>query len=186
LRKLNVYKGIAEVVLGTGESILFWKDLWNGHLLQNQYPHLFSYVVNEDITLYSVLHQKELHDIFHLPLSEEAYSKYCDLEILLQVTQLNENGDQWTYIWGSKTYSSNKAYKHLMGSAPIHPAFKWLWSSSCQQKHKVFFWLLLKNILNTRGMLQRKNMHLDSYDCELYASSNLKRNYNIYSSDVHL
>jgi hypothetical protein len=31
----------------------------------------------------------------------------------------------------------------------------------------VFFWLLLKNRLNTRRMLQRKNMALDSYDCEL-------------------
>jgi hypothetical protein len=68
LRKLNVYKGIAQAVAGTGESILFWKDIWNGYLLQNQFPHLFSYVVNEDITLFSVLHQEELYDIFHLPL----------------------------------------------------------------------------------------------------------------------
>jgi hypothetical protein len=34
-------------------------------------------------------------------------------------------------------------------------------------KHKVFFWLFLKDRLNTRGLLQRKNMELDSYTCDL-------------------
>jgi hypothetical protein len=45
--------------------------------------------------------------------------------------------------------------------------YKWLWASSCQLKHKVFFCLLLKNRLNTRNLLRRKNMALDSFDCEL-------------------
>jgi hypothetical protein len=30
-----------------------------------------------------------------------------------------------------------------------------------------FFWLHLKNRLNTRNLLRRKNMPLESYDCEL-------------------
>lgn len=34
-------------------------------------------------------------------------------------------------------------------------------------KHKVFFWLLLKDRLSTRDLLQRKNMDLDCYSCEL-------------------
>jgi hypothetical protein len=29
------------------------------------------------------------------------------------------------------------------------------------------FWLLLQDRLNTRGLLRRKNMYLDSYVCEL-------------------
>jgi hypothetical protein len=69
---------------GSRETIMFWKDLWNGHLLQNQFPHLFSFSINKDITLHSVLNQETLQDIFQLPLSEEAYSEFCDLEILLQ------------------------------------------------------------------------------------------------------
>jgi hypothetical protein len=71
------------------------------------------------------------------------------------------------YIWGSNQYIASKAYKYLIGSQPIYPAFKWLCHSSCQQKHKVFYWFLLKNILNTRGLLRRKNMYLELYDCEL-------------------
>jgi hypothetical protein len=36
-----------------------------------------------------------------------------------------------------------------------------------QMKHKVFFWLLLKDRLNTRDLLQRKGMDLESYTCDL-------------------
>jgi hypothetical protein len=55
----------------------------------------------------------------------------------------------------------------MMGTEGVHPAFTWLWHSICQQKHKVFFWLLLQDKLNTRGLLRRKHMHLDSYTFEL-------------------
>ncbi|GJN37763.1 hypothetical protein PR202_gb26749 [Eleusine coracana subsp. coracana] len=54
-----------------------------------------------------------------------------------------------------------------MGSESIHPALRWLWKSSCQQKHKVFFWLLIRNRLNTKGLLRRKNIELQSYNYEL-------------------
>jgi hypothetical protein len=60
-----------------------------------------------------------------------------------------------------------KAYKHLIGSSQVHPAFGWIWSFSCQMKHKVFYWLLLQNRLNTRSMLRKRHMVLDSYACEL-------------------
>jgi hypothetical protein len=100
LRKLNAYKGISQVMAGSGETILFWKDLWNGQLLQNQFPHLFSFSTNKGITLQSVLNQETLQDIFQLLLSKEAFSEFCDLENLLMTVQLNENGDQWSYIWG--------------------------------------------------------------------------------------
>jgi hypothetical protein len=48
----------------------------------------------------------------------------------------------------------------------VHPTFKWIWRSCCQMKQKVFFWLL-QNMLNTRGMLPRSDMVLDSYTCDL-------------------
>jgi hypothetical protein len=34
-------------------------------------------------------------------------------------------------------------------------------------KHKIFFWLLLKDRISTRDILQRKNMVLDSYTCDM-------------------
>lgn len=61
-------------------------------------------------------------------------------------------------------FSSSKAYKLLKGHEEIHVAFKWLWANPCQPKHKVFFWLLLKDRLSTRNILKRRNMHLESYN----------------------
>ena len=34
-------------------------------------------------------------------------------------------------------------------------------------KHKVFFWLLIRDRLNTRDILRRRNMELDSYTCDM-------------------
>jgi hypothetical protein len=46
---------------------------------------------------------------------------------------------QWKYIWGSGQYIAAKAYKTIIGSQPVHPAYKWIWQLACQQKHKVFY-----------------------------------------------
>jgi hypothetical protein len=98
-----------------------------------------------------------------------------------------EGNDQWKFSWGGSTYSTSKAYKILKGGRSAHPVyhniwrskcqmkhkvFFWLllrdniWRSKCQMKHKVFFWLLLRDRLSTRDLLRRKYMELDSYTCD--------------------
>ena len=62
-------------------------------------------------------------------------------------------------------FSSSKAYRQLTGHRIIHNSFQWLWKTSCQNKHKVFFWLLLKDRLSTRELLKRRNMELPNYSC---------------------
>ena len=59
----------------------------------------------------------------------------------------------------------------LIGHAQVHHSFRWLWNSCCQNKHKVFFWLLLKDRLSTRNFLKRKSMSLPSYSCALCTSN---------------
>lgn len=54
-----------------------------------------------------------------------------------------------------------------MGHQQIHNVYKWLWDCLYQPKHKVFFWLLIKDRLSTRNILRRRNMHLESYNCVL-------------------
>jgi hypothetical protein len=63
--------------------------------------------------------------------------------------------------------SVKKAYNYLIGHRQILAVYKWLWDCFCQPKHKVFFWLLLKDHLSTRNILRRKHMHLESYSCVL-------------------
>lgn len=105
--------------------------------------------------------------MFHLPLSNEAYSQFQQLQIQIQNLQIDSDPDHWHYIWGSNVFSSSKAYKSLSGSTQAHPIFKWLWKSACQNKRKVFFWLLLKDRLSTRELLRRKSMILQDYNCAL-------------------
>jgi hypothetical protein len=80
---------------------------------------------------------------------------------------LDDSNDVWTYIGGATRFKSSTAYKKLIGHQEIDPAFRWLWRSFCQPKHKVFCWLLLKDRLSTRNILRRKHMALDSYNCEI-------------------
>jgi hypothetical protein len=139
LKLLTQYKGLAEASAECGETILFWSDLWNGRILSLTYPHLHSFAKNGNISVKDFVQEEERHLLFNLPLSEKAFDQFCDLEISLQAIELNENKDRWKYIWGNENFSSAKAYKQLIGSQNVHPAFHWLWRSSCQQNHKVFF-----------------------------------------------
>lgn len=93
------------------------------------------------------------------------------MQMLLNGILPIEENDIWTYIWGGPSYSSRKAYKHLKWSSGAHPIFKWIWKSSCQHKHKVFFWLLIQDRLSTCNILKRKHFHLPSFDCPLCESS---------------
>jgi hypothetical protein len=119
------------------------------------------------VSLKSVMHLESLEDRFHLPLSVETFIQFCELDIILHSLQGNNEKDTWSYIWENWQYSAAKAYRHLLGSQNVHPSFRWLWRSSCQQKHKVFFWLLLQDRLNKRGLLRTKSKYLEWYSCEL-------------------
>uniref|UniRef100_A0A0A9D6Q3 Reverse transcriptase zinc-binding domain-containing protein n=1 Tax=Arundo donax TaxID=35708 RepID=A0A0A9D6Q3_ARUDO len=72
---------------------------------------------------------------------------------------------EWCYIWGNGIYSlvKDKIFMGQSQAPPVH--FKWLWKSCCQKRHKVFFGLLSHDGLNTRNLLNRKNLHLQSYNC---------------------
>lgn len=57
------------------------------------------------------------------------------------------------------------SYNLLLGSHQVIPAITWLWKSCSQLKHKIFFWLLIMNRLNTREMLLRKSFFIEDYTC---------------------
>lgn len=101
---------------------------------------------------------------FNLPLSQQAHSQMLQLQTELPDIQMNDSSYRWVYIWNSNQFSDRKAYNHMSGHLTLHPVYKWLWSCSCQNKHKVFFWLLIKDRLSTRELLRRKNMALQDYN----------------------
>jgi hypothetical protein len=89
LRLLPTYKGIAQATSGTGDTILFWTDMWNERVLQYTYPKLFSFAVKDIVTLKAVLDSDSFQSNSHIPLSEEAYHQFCELSIYLQALEMN-------------------------------------------------------------------------------------------------
>jgi hypothetical protein len=159
---------MARCNLGDGRSTLFWTDLWHDSCLHQKFPHLVTYAKRTDYSVSQALQHEYLQDLFHLPMSQAAYEEFLQLEEVCSHAQnlsIQQNPDSWSYIWGSSDFCSKKAYSMMMGHYEVIPHFSWLWNSSCQPRHKFFFWLLLHDRLNTRNLLGRKNFHLQSYDC---------------------
>jgi hypothetical protein len=87
-RMLDQSKGIAQGIVSSCDTIMFWKDLWNGSVLQHSYLHLFSFAKNENISVLSVREHEYLHDLFNIPLSEEAFEQFCELQITHAIIEI--------------------------------------------------------------------------------------------------
>ena len=134
----------------------------------NKFPHLLSYAKSTIISVHDFLHVEFLEDNFHLPLSHQAFYEFLVLEERCQEFRHDtqeETHDNWNYIWGSDKFEVKKAYSAMIGHSPSPPHFSWVWATSCQNKHKFFFWLLLLDRLNTRNLMMRKNFNLPDYNC---------------------
>jgi len=160
LKLLDAFKGMAVVNIQDGSTCLFWFDLWGGQAQNHTYPELFSFAKNKLLSVQKALEVEPFHRMFHLPLSEEAFQQMELLHQLLQEQHFSDSTDLWHYIWGSPLFSSKKAYLHLTGHAQVHAVFSWLWKSSCQNKYKVFFWLLLSNTGQEETLEHLFNAHL--------------------------
>jgi hypothetical protein len=155
------------ITIGNGQTCLFWTDNWGAVNPAASAPELFSFVKNKSASVHSVLSTEVFSDLLHLPVSQEALVQMQNLEADLAQIALSEEKDKWSYTWGSTKFSSARIYKELMEHPVVHPAFKWLWAKPCQPKHKVSFWLLLKDRISTKNILKRKRMIIESYNCVL-------------------
>jgi hypothetical protein len=168
LKLLDLCKGMAKCVVGNGRTVNFWTDLWEQNCLHQRFPHLFTFAKYTNWNVEKVVHTEFLEDMFHLPLSQQAYEEFQNLEVVCQNTLIKiqeGNGDKWNYIWGNNEFSSQRAYRVMIGYSPTPKIFTRIWKTSCQAKHKFFFWLLLHDRLNTRNLLRRKNFQLQNYHC---------------------
>ncbi|RVW14425.1 LINE-1 retrotransposable element ORF2 protein [Vitis vinifera] len=128
----QVFQGfslITRYVVGNGERIRFWEDLWWGDQpLGIQYPRLFRVVVDKNISISSVLGPSRpfLWNLnFRRNLSD---SEIEDLEGLMPLSQSS-------------------------GSPQNFPS-KFVWNSQVPFKVKSFVWLVAHKKVNTNDMLQ--------------------------------
>ena len=89
-------------------------------------PHLATFAKKYDVIVHDIVNQDFLQDLFHLPLSQQAYNEFLELEKKIhEAREYMERGDHdsWSYIWGSSDFSSKKAYNALVGFQPTIPHF---------------------------------------------------------------
>ena len=156
LKILKDYKDLATVLIRNGQTCQLWEDNWSDIPAKLKFPEIFSFTKNKIISVSKAKDQIQFSQLFHLPLSDLAHSQMINLANILDSTQLTDECDSWGYVWGSNIFAATKAYKKLIGQHSVHLAFRWLWKTFCQPKHKVFFWLLLRDRLSTRNILKRK------------------------------
>ena len=168
LALIDQYKAIARFNIGDGKSALFRDDCWHDFVLKHKFDHLYSFARDTAINVHQEIHTEYLQDLFHLPLTTQAHEEFLEMEnicFMLKTSEHLDLRDTWSYIWGNEFYSSIKAYNVLIGFKQTPPHFSWIWKSSCQPKHKVFFWMLLHDRVNTRNLLRRNNFELEEYNC---------------------
>jgi hypothetical protein len=152
------------VHLQSGSTVLLWDDMWNNKARRINSAELISFTTISRITVRQAYDMDQIHDMFQLPMSE-IFWQYILLCSELEILQITDENDILLYIWVNAQFSVSKTLALAIHS-PTHPIFIRLWSSKYQPKHRVYFWLLLRDKLNTRDQLRRGHMELDSYTCE--------------------
>lgn len=74
-------------------------------------------------TVSHFLRNDSIEEQFHIPLSEEAFQEYQELQGIIQGIQVQgETRDFWHYIWASSAYSSKQIYNFHSGTLghPLH------------------------------------------------------------------
>jgi hypothetical protein len=165
----ELYRSVTSVNIKDGATTLFWADKWNGVCPQERFPRLYSYTVNQTISVKEALLLTDINVLFERPLSQQAATELVDLQALIQGVVLQPDGkDEWKTIWKDGTYSAKRFYQHSFRGFTCSKVYGWIWKSQCLLKIKVFAWLLISDRLNTKDMIKRRHWNVtDEYHCVL-------------------
>jgi hypothetical protein len=160
---VNTYRSITSSQISDGRSTLFWKDFWQSdELLCDRFPHLFSYAMNEDISVGKFSSSDNTLQLFALPLSVQAFDELSALQTLTNnLVIVPDSVDTRLFSWGTAQYTSARFYKFIFGAYPEDKTLKSIWKSKCLPKLRVFAWLLMMDRLNTKDLMMRKNWQVD-------------------------
>jgi hypothetical protein len=183
LKLVDNFRGVAEISIGNGNSFMFWADNWkvDGEIrpIKDRFPRLYSFVLDGNMSAAKVYGQEDLTDLFHLPLSVQAYAELSELQSMSHGNPVTPEGDSWNFCW-DPTYTAAKFYNHIHAHNQVPSVYRWIWKSSCTMRIKCFTWFLLSDRLNTRDLLQCKHWKVtEDTHCELCP-------FRLYKDRVHL
>jgi hypothetical protein len=160
---VGTYKSITTSEIGSGSSVLLWKDFWaDSQTLSDRLPHLLSYATNEDMSVQEYINAGNIRARFSLPLSAEAHDELQVLNAICSNIILDPlAADKRSFVWGSAAYTPARFYRFVFSSIPKEPAVCSIWKSKTMPKLKVFSWLLFMDRLNTKDIMDRKSWNVE-------------------------
>jgi hypothetical protein len=159
------------VTVGKGNYTAFWLDSWlNKKPLACQYPHLFSHVVNKNVTVLDCRSDFGWQIRTRALTSQRAEHELLQLLNQLDGVQLTDLEDTREMRFGpTKDFTVRTAYFMLTFGGVICPIAQDIWSSLAPKKCKIFAWQAAKGRLKTRDILAKKNIidnALCPYGCD--------------------
>ena len=95
-----IYRAITSVEIGDGSIVLFWKDHWLPNTLAEEFPRLFSYAKDEDISVQNLLTAASIGASFHIPMSAQPVEELRGLQQAAEdVVMVAGSNDVWNTIW---------------------------------------------------------------------------------------
>ncbi|RVW28753.1 Transposon TX1 uncharacterized 149 kDa protein [Vitis vinifera] len=156
------FSSFTRFVVGNGERIRFWEDLWWGDQpLGSQYPSLFRVVLDKNIPISSVLGPTRPFSWnlnFRRNLSDSEIEDLEGLMRSLDGVHLSPSvPDARLWPLSSSGLFSVKSFflalSQFFGSPQVFPS-KFVWNSQIPFKVQSFIWLVAHKKVNTNDMLQ--------------------------------
>jgi hypothetical protein len=69
--------------------ILLWHDMWENRVINVQSVELYSYTTTQHVSKEQTIIMENLHNIFHLPMSEIAFQQFLVLNFEIDGLTLN-------------------------------------------------------------------------------------------------
>jgi hypothetical protein len=104
-----IVQDMAVCSLGSGSSVLLWHDSWSGQSLKQQLPHLFSFAKFGNSSVLQAIGLDALEELFHLPLSVEAFAEFNTLLGPLEDLPNSQANDSWSAFGSSTSFKVSAA-----------------------------------------------------------------------------
>lgn len=154
----DLFFNLGSFVLGNGEQIRFWEDVWLGDQpLMRQYPSLYHIVRQKSDTVASILRTIPLNVSFRRTLRGHNLSLWYDLINRVVLTPLSSNRD--VFKWretSSGQFTVQSMYQALINNGQMFN-HKLIWKLNLPLKIKIFLWYLVKGIILTKDNLIKRN-----------------------------
>ena len=113
---LKLHNKLAEIsfcISGMGDTVGLWLDTIHDQCFADKFPNLFTYALNESISLKIALQQPDLLSLFRLPMSRAAHNEFQTFTTDMDSLRTgNDQTDIWVCTWNGGIYSSSQFYKH--------------------------------------------------------------------------